>query len=260
MHANKNIPISHGAHGPQDQVEKRDLRASNLPFTVKLVRTDEQLKKAVALRAEAYSRHVPSLGKILRSPEDLDRSKDSIVFLAEAKSTLEPVGTIRIQTNFFGPLGLEESITLPAPYSGRAAAGISRLAVKAGPKGRLVKIALFKALHRYCLAKQVELLLIGARPPLDQAYIDLGFSDLFPDKTLRPLRSAANVLHRILYFEVFTAERRWHNLSHPLYAFMGERFHPDIEVFSSINTAWARPRSLKTQKPPPSFSLIGPLV
>lgn len=240
--------------------EYRGISAAHLSFTVRIVRTEEQLQKAVSLRAEAYGRHVPSLGELLRKPEDLDRGKDTIVFLAESKDNSEPLGTIRIQTNFSGPISLEESIELPTTHAGRTLAGVSRLAVKAGPKGRLVKLALFKALHRYCLAKQVELLLIGARPPLDQTYIDLGFADLFEDKRLRPLRSAANVLHRILFFEVFTAERRWHTLSHPLYAFMGEKFHPDIEVFTSVNNVWTRPRANYVSRPTPRFTLIDPVI
>lgn len=217
-------------------------KQASLPFSVKAVRTDEQLQKAVAIRAEAYMRHVPRLGEILKEPENLDKSTDAIIFLAENKIDKEPLGTIRIQTNFHAPLALEASISIPRNLQGRPAAGVSRLAVKAGPKGRLVKLALFKALHRYCLAKQIEWIFIGARPPLDQSYLDLGFQDMNSDGALVPLNSAAGVPHRIMCFEVFTAERRWHTLSHPLYVFMGERYHPDIEIFSSVSNMWSRPR------------------
>lgn len=216
---------------------------SLLPFTVRIVRTDQQLERAVRIRSEAYSRHVPTLGEILGAPESTDRSADSIVFLAESKRDLEPLGTIRIQTNFNSPLPLEDSISLPDALIERPMAGVSRLAVKAGPRGRLVKLALFKALHRYCLAKQVEYVLIGARPPLDQTYMELGFEDLFPDALPRPLSTAAGLPHRILSFEVFSAERKWHALSHPLYRFMGSSFHPDIEIFASVSNMWSRPRA-----------------
>lgn len=220
-------------------------KSADLPFTVRIVRTDEQLERAVRIRSEAYTRHLPSLGELLGNPETVDKTSDAIVFLAEGKADGEPLGTIRIQTNFERPIPLEKSMLLPEQYHGRPLAGVSRLAIKAGPRGRLVKLALFKALHRYCLAKQVEWILIGARPPIDKSYIELGFEDVFDDKTLRPLSTAAGIEHRILAFEVFTAERRWNNLSHPLYLFMGKRFHPDIEIFSSVNNMWARPRSKK---------------
>ena len=218
-------------------------KRADLPFTVRIVRTDEQLARAVQIRAEAYTRHVPTLGEILANPEHVDRDPNAIVFLAEGKRDGEPLGTIRIQTNFSSPIPLETSIDLPEKFIGRPVAGVSRLAVKAGSRGRLVKVALFKALHRYCLAKQVEWILIGARPPLDQTYVDLGFYDMFEDGELRPLATAAGVMHRILCFEVFNAERRWHALSHPLYVFMGQRFHPDIEIFASVSNMWANPRS-----------------
>lgn len=220
-------------------------KKADLPFSVRIVRTDEQLERAVRIRSEAYTRHLPSLGELLGTAETVDRTSDAIVFLAEGKADGEPLGTIRIHTNVERPIPLEYSINLPERYHGRPLAGVSRLAIKAGPRGRLVKLALFKALHRYCLAKQVEWILIGARPPIDRGYIELGFEDVFDDKTLRPLSTAADVEHRILAFEVFTAERRWNNLSHPLYIFMGKRFHPDIEIFSSVNNMWARPRSTK---------------
>lgn len=232
----------------------------DLPFTVRIVRTDQQLERAVQIRAEAYSRHLPTLGGLLEAPEQVDRDPNSIIFLAEAKNDGTALGTIRVQTNFAAPIPLEISIDLPERFRGRTLAGVSRLAVKAGPRGRLVKLALFKALHRYCLAKQVEWILIGARPPLDQTYLDLGFVDVFDDAELRPLATAAGVPHRILCFEVFTAERRWFSLSHPLYLFMGQRFHPDIEIFASVNNMWARPRENRRYKPNIDDKLEIPIV
>lgn len=232
----------------------------DLPFSVRIVRTDEQLERAVKIRAEAYSRHMPKLGELLETPETIDRDPNSIVFIAEAKNDGQALGTIRIQTNFASPIALETSIELPEVFRGRPLAGVSRLAVKAGPRGRLVKLALFKALHRYCLAKQVEWVLIGARPPLDQTYLDLGFTDMFLDAKPRPLATAAGVPHRILCFEVFTAERRWFSLSHPMYLFMGQRFHPDIEIFASVNNMWARPRAPRRLVPSTELTLEIPLV
>ncbi len=247
------------SHGRIKRIGTPPVRV-DLPFTVKIVRTDDQLGKAVAIRSEAYARHIPQLGDALRVPETIDRTTDTILFLAEAKDTGEPLGTIRIHTNFSTPIPVEESIELPEIFQGRVIAGVSRLAVKPGSRGRLVKLALFKALHRYCLAKQIEWLVIGARPPLDRGYLELGFTDVFPDTKPRPLQSAGGVLHRILCFEVFTAERRWNEFSHPLYTFMGNRYHPDIEIFSSVSNMWSQPRSARqrTLTSPPQLGI--PLV
>jgi hypothetical protein len=105
-----------------------------------------------------------------------------------------------------------------------------------------VKGALIKAMYRYCLAKQVEWALIGARAPLDAEYIELGFQDVFADQLPRPLRSARGLPHRILAAEVVSAERRAFLANHPLYNFMFRSFHPDIEVFSSVSNMWSQPR------------------
>jgi hypothetical protein len=233
----------HGARITPLTPATRPAKRVELPFKIRIVRTDKQLGQAVQIRSEAYSRHVPTLGQVLAAPENVDRDADAIVLLAEGKSDGIPLGTIRIQTNFASPLSIQASIELPEPFQDRPLAGVSRLGVKAGPRGRLVKLALFKAMHRYCLAKQVEWVLIGARTPLEQDYLNLGFTDVFEDHEPRALQSAKGIPHRILAFEVLTAERRWFASNHPLYVFMFKRFHPDIEIFASVNNMWSQPRA-----------------
>ncbi len=223
---------------------------SELPFRIRVVRNDEQLVRAVQIRAEAYSRHVPTLGEVLLAPEEIDRDADSILLLAEAKSDGSALGTVRIQTNFYGPLSIQNSVDLPKEFLGRPLAGVSRLGVKAGSRGRLVKIALIKAMYRYCFAKQIEWALIGARPPLDAEYLYLGFVDVFSDQMPRPLLSARGLPHRILAAEVVSAERRAYVEKHPLYDFMFRQFHPDIEVFSSVSGMWSQPRKSSVANTP----------
>jgi hypothetical protein len=225
-----------------DRLRPAAAKPFELPFRIRIVRNDEQLLQAVRIRSEAYARHVPTLKEILSVPEDVDRGSETIVLLAEAKSDGVPLGTVRIQTNFSAPLSIQESVDLPAEFRGRPLAGVSRLGVKAGPRGRLVKIALIKAMYRYCLAKQVEWALIGARPPLDGEYLELGFKDVFADQQLRPLHSALGLPHRILSSDIVSAERNASQTKHPLYEFMFRRFHPDIEIFSSVNSMWRHPR------------------
>lgn len=222
---------------------RRSRHAAELPFVVRLARTDEQLRRAVSIRAEAYGRHVPALGAMLAEPEALDRQRGTVVFLAEAKDDGAAVGTIRIQTNRVLPLRIEESVELPAQLGDRMLVEVTRLAVASGKRGALVKYALFKALHRYCLATQVDWMVIGARPPLDRGYRALDFQDLVPGGALVPLRHSGNIAHHVLGFEVISAERRWRERGHPLYDFMCGQFHPDIAVFASVSSVWDRPRS-----------------
>lgn len=225
-------------------------RRIELPFTVRIVRSNEQLARATMIRASAYSRHTPGLGSTLSVPETTDRDPDSIVFIAESKVDGEPLGTIRIQTNFKNSLVLEQSVRLPSRFAGSPMAGVSRLAVRSGTRGRMVKLALFKAMHRYCLAKQVEWALIGARPPLDKDYEKLEFIDVFEDKLPRPLHSASGIPHRILAFDVPTAEKRWYATNHPLYSFMFRTWTPDIQIFASVSNPWGgAQRTLDSSQP-----------
>lgn len=216
---------------------------AELPFVIRLARTDEQLRRAVSIRAEAYGRHVPALAQLLAEPEPLDRQRGTVVFLAEAKDDAAALGTIRIQTNRVLPLRIEESFELPEALQDRVLVEVTRLAVVSGKRGALVKYALFKALHRYCLATQVDWMVIGARPPLDRGYRALDFQDLVPGGALVPLRHSGNIPHHVLGFEVMSAERRWRDRDHPLYDFMCGQFHPDIAVFASVSSVWDRPRN-----------------
>ena len=220
----------------------RRTHATDLPFVIRLARTDDQLRRAASVRAEAYGRHVPSLARLLTEPEPVDRQRGTVVFLAEAKDDGAAVGTIRIQTNRAVPLRIEESVELPDELQDRMLVEVTRLAVVAGRRGALVKYALFKALHRFCLATQVDWMVIGARPPLDRGYRALDFQDLVPDGAPVPLRHSNDIPHHVLGFEVISAERRWREQRHPLYDFMCGQFHPDIAVFASVSSVWDRPR------------------
>jgi hypothetical protein len=84
-----------------------------LPFTVRVVRNESDLRKAVDIRHHAYARHLPDLAESLKSPEPADTEDGVVVLLAESKLDGSPLGTMRIQTNEFKPLILERSVKLP---------------------------------------------------------------------------------------------------------------------------------------------------
>ena len=84
-----------------------------LPFTVKLVRNRAELNKAVSIRHSAYARHIPAFAESLRTPESADSEPGVVVLLAESKLDGSSMGTMRIQTNEFKPLRLEQSVALP---------------------------------------------------------------------------------------------------------------------------------------------------
>ncbi len=223
--------------------------ALQLPFTIRIVRTEEHLSKAVEIRALSYGRHFPEVGERFRSPEEADRAAFSLVLLAEAKSDGEALGTLRIETNSKGPLAVEGLLPAHSPYSGRAIAFVTRLGVKNGPDASLVKLTLFKALHRYCLACQIDWIVVIARPPMDRQYVKLGFSDVYRPGTLIPIRWADNVPMRLMALESISCEREWRAAQNPLYKFMFVDYCPDIAIFNSVTGIWAQPRATTAALP-----------
>lgn len=218
-------------HAPAGHSE---IPVERLPFTVRVVRHEQQLRKAVAIRQRAYGRHLPVLGELLKEPEVNDRDPGCAVLLAESRLDGEPLGTLRIQTNRHRPLALESSVELPDRLSDSSLAEATRLGVAEGRIGRMVKTMLFKAFYQYCLAAGIEWMVIGARSPLDRMYQALLFQDVFPGHGYHPLKHAGNLPHRILAFELETAEARWRAARHPLLDLFVHTSHPDIERGSRL--------------------------
>lgn len=201
-----------------------------LPFTVSIARSDEQLRKAVTIRHAAYARHVPAFAELMKAPERCDLEDGVVVLLAESKLDGSPLGTMRIETNRYRPLALEQSVELPDWLQGCSLAGASRLGVGLGRIGRVVKTALFKAYFSYCDQVGIDWMVIAARAPLDRQYEALLFQDVFPEQGFIPLRHASNMPHRVLAFEVESAEERWSAAHHPLFNFFRRTHHPDLDL------------------------------
>ncbi|HEX5612103.1 MAG TPA: hypothetical protein VFX67_05590, partial [Burkholderiales bacterium] len=201
-----------------------------LPFTIRVATSEVQLSKAVTIRQLAYGRHVPALGEALRLPEAKDREPGCVVLVAESKLDGAPLGTLRIQSNRYQPLAIEGSVALPDWLAGNVLAEATRLGVAQGSPGRVVKTMLFKALYLYCLDRDIEWMVIGARPPLDRMYEGLLFADVFPGKPYFPLKHGGNIPHRILALDIGAADARWRAAKHPMYDVFVNTRHPDIEI------------------------------
>jgi hypothetical protein len=218
-----------------------------LAFEVRTVQTQDDLFKAVTIRYQAYSRHLPELGRRLTAPEPADTEPGYTVLLAENRLDRAPLATVRLQTNAYGPLALEHSIDLPGWLRGRKLAEATRLAVAESVKGRFVTLVMFKAFFQFCLEQDVEWMVVCARPPLDRIYLSLLFEDVVSGGVYVPLKHSASIPHRALAFNVATAEARWRTAGHPLYSFMGLTLHPEIQVglpgpTAVPNTAYYRDR------------------
>lgn len=210
-----------------------------LPFTVRVVRSEEALNKAVAIRQAAYARHVPAFAEKLKAPEAYDRADGSVVLLAESKLDGSPVGTMRIQTNRFKDLALTQSAELPAWLRNRSMAEATRLGIEVGRTGRVVKAMLFKAFYLYCIEANIEWMVITARPPVDRQYEALLFHDLFPGQCI-PMRHVDDIPHRVLALEVESVEPSWGEINHKLYDFFFRTHHPDLDLSNADFSARTR--------------------
>ncbi|VVD74844.1 hypothetical protein PCA20602_00794 [Pandoraea capi] len=206
------------------------LREERLPFIVSIASDETSLRDAVAMRQAAYGRHLPELAATLSDPESSDREPGAIVLMARARLDGAVLGTMRIQTNRYHALHLEDSAPLPDWLGSAALAEATRLGVVAGPVGRVVKTALFKAFYQYCLLSGIDWMVITARPPLHRQYEALMFTDVFPSQELIPMAHVGGIGHRVLALDVAQARTRWQAAGHPLFAYMCLTHHPDLRL------------------------------
>jgi len=221
------------------------LAAQDLPITVKIVRTPEQLQRVCELRSIAYGARSPELGEKFSMPEAADHDAGNVVFIAEDKETGEVVGSVRLHTNLFKPVPLETVTDIPAHMHGQLFAEPCRLCTRKTYANPLVSMTLFKAIYLYCYANQVQYLLCAAREPLNQIYKSMGFSPLNGghDEEWIPLQYAGNLLHSLLVMDVLMAEAFWRENKHPCYDFVGRTYHPGIQIFSAASSVWSRSRA-----------------
>ena len=152
------------------------------------------------------------------------------MLLAESRLDGSALGSVRIQTNFHQPLHVEGSIELPSWLQGKRLAEVTRLGVAEGRSGRMAKVALMKAMFQFWVRNDIDFAIATGRPPIDRQYEQLLFSDIFEQGALVPLRHVGGISHRVMAFEVDTAEQRWVAAQHPLTNFVFRTHHPDIEI------------------------------
>jgi len=213
-------------------------KTERMPFTIRVVSDHRSLQKAVAMRQIAYARHLPEFAKDM-TVEKGDSEPGTAVLLAESKLDGGPLGTMRIQTNRFAPLAVEQSVQLPDWLQGARLAEATRLGVAGGMIGRMVKIALCKALFLYCGQQQVDWMVITARSPLDREYEAMLFGDVFGKNEFLPMAHVGGLPHRVMAKPVAVARERWEAVRHPLYKFVFQTHHPDIEL-SAADLSFAR--------------------
>lgn len=213
----------------EEMTSQELLLSERLPFRIRIARRQEDLAKAVSIRHAAYGRHLPEVAALLEKPEPYDLEAGVDVLFAESKLDGSPLGSMRIQTNRYRRLTLEDSLELPSWLQGKSQAEATRLGVTADRLGRLVKTALFKAYYQYCLLEDIDWMVITARSPLDRQYEALLFQDVLPGGGFTPMHHVGSIPHRVMALRVETVEPDWRKARHPLYGFFFHTSHADID-------------------------------
>jgi hypothetical protein len=204
-------------------------KTERLPFTIKVVSNLTDLEKAVEMRRAAYGRHLPEFAETM-GVEAMDSAPGTVVLLAQSRLDGGPLGTMRVQTNAFGPLAMEQSVHLPDWLRQARLAEATRLGVGRGAIGRTVKVALCKAYFMYCAQNDVDWMLITARSPLDREYEAMLFDDVYGQNEFLPMSHVGGMPHRVMAKPVALVRQRWTKVNHPFLGFFFDTNHPDIDV------------------------------
>jgi hypothetical protein len=206
------------------------LPTESLPFTIRCVRSEAELAKAVSIRKSAYGRHLPELAERFNAPEPSDLDGSSRVLVALSKLDGQPLGSMRFRTNQYQPLDVEQSVAFPEALRNRVLTEATRLAVSQAAVGRVVKAMLMKAMFLQCEAGGVECMIAAARNPMDRFYQWLYFEDVFPGGDFVPMAHAGMIPHRVMVCDIAATKRKWVEIDHPWYPLFFEVHHPDIEL------------------------------
>ena len=214
-----------------------------LPFVVRIA-SEKDMEKIAALRAAAYGKHMPALAGKLRQPEACDYELGCEVFVAASKLDGSLLGTLRTHANVLKPLPLQASIRLPESFQGMRMVEATRLCVISHSNSSLVRSALFKALFQYCNAQKVDFIMAAGRKPIDRIYDALLFSDVAEPGKLYPMAHASGLPHRVMCLRS-AAQASWAAAQHPLYKFVFETKHADIDLSMSANLdfPWSCPET-----------------
>jgi hypothetical protein len=94
-------------------------------------------------------------------------------------------------------------------------------------------------LFMYCQQQQVDWMVITARSPLDREYEAMLFGDVFGENEFLPMSHVGGLPHRVMAKPVAVARERWAEVRHPLFQFVFQTHHPDIDL-SPVDLSFAR--------------------
>ena len=220
-------PPTAPAHDRPYSVEPEE--TARLPFRVRLARDERDLERIVALRATAYGRHIPAMVTTVDRPEAEDHRPETLLLMAESRTTGQLLGAARLIHNGHVPLKLEQAFGVQGLFQSRFVAEAGRLTVLGIPESRMATLALVKAMYEICFHAGIEWAAITARRPMDRVYLAMQFDDVLNGRKI-PYPPVGHLPHGLYTMPIREADIRWRRAACPLYPFMAGTFHPDIDV------------------------------
>jgi hypothetical protein len=212
-----------------NNTDQMTMVSESLPFRVEIA-SRQNLMEVASLRSATYGKHLPALATKLQQPEPADFERGCEVFVAKSKLDGSLLGTLRTHANVSNVIPLQASLKLPQRFGGSRMVETTRLCVKGSPGASVVRSALFKALHQYCVMQDVDWMMAAGRRPVDRIYDSLLFNDVDQPGEFYPMAHAGGIPHRVMCFSPTAARSLWGACQHPLYKFVFETSHPDIDL------------------------------
>lgn len=209
------------------ELRQFSLEPLSLPYTIETVQDQSTLEQCIRLRSEAYHRHNEELGQLLSEPEPEDFDPHFTNLIARSKLSGELLAAVRVEIQTTNPLSFEKSYRLPKALKTGPIADIARLSIakKVGFSPRLMMI---KAAYWWCRSHGVVRHFITARQPADRLYRRFEMQDLIPHQGMVPIKSIANIPHRIMWIDVFDISKQWMETGNPLLSPIFLQSHPEI--------------------------------
>lgn len=205
-------------------------QTQELPFTLRLARTEDDVERVARQRAQAYGKHQPDLVErlSLSLPESEDLRDDAVILMAESRQDGSVVGSLRLTTNINTPLRFEKEFSLDARFQNRPMLEAGRMTAAGGVAGRMVVPALIKVTFEICYRTGIDYLLLIARSPIDRMYKAMQFQDMFGRKVVTSAQPGVPVT--LFFMDILQVDTRFQAHNVAVYPFMAETEHPDIDI------------------------------
>lgn len=235
-----------------EQLEK------SLPWSVTWASSVSDFEEAIRLRSTAYGRRFGGARSFQANTDEHDFALNAFVLLARRKESGELLGTMRVAFGVDSQIEMLGFHPRPQLMAGIRLGEARRLSLKPWRMATLVKLSLWKAFYYSAVARDVEKMLIAARPPMNDDYRLLTFEEAMPGGAWFEPGSLPEP-HELMLLNLEGLEDRLKAKSAELHRFMYVLRHPDIQVIDAraINplSNWSVQSMLEALESDPEFGL-----